>query len=124
MRDIWALAALLVALGVIGVDGAIPEGELRAWQALYDATGGSLWDECSDKRDDPCSCNYYVTCDGGHITHIYLPRNGLTGESFGRTSSSPGLASRSSSSVEQEPSPPSWATCRTSGSSISEPTTK
>ena len=113
----WARTALLVALGVAavaGVDGAIPEGELRAWQALYDATGGSGWTRCSDKRDDPCSCsysgNYGVTCDGGHITEIVMYSNGLTGESFGRTSSSPGLASRSSSSVEQVPSPPSWAT--------------
>ena len=54
--------------------------------------GGTDWECCRDKRDDPCGCRCYeatggssaystgnVTCNGGHITAIELRENKLSG---------------------------------------------
>jgi hypothetical protein len=40
----------------------IPEVECKAWQAIYDSTGGENWKDCSDLRHDPCQCRR-VACE-------------------------------------------------------------
>ena len=71
----------------IGSSSDLSETDCQAWQALYSSTGGSKWDFCSDKRLDPCSCNYRdvvglehgVTCDNNRITKLDLDTVQLIG---------------------------------------------
>eukprot|EP00935_MAST-01C_sp_MAST-1C-sp1_P001563 g1563.t1 len=66
---------------------ALDAGECAAWQDGYDRMDGPNWYHCSDKRNDPCGCNYadismhvwYVTCTNGVITVVYLYNNRLSG---------------------------------------------
>ena len=64
--------------------------DVRAFQALYDATGGSTsWTHCKDFRDDPCSCpdvldsleKRVVSCNPytGRIRRLRLANSGLRG---------------------------------------------
>ena len=66
-----------------GASASLDAAECAAWQAGFDAMGGTGWTYCSDKRADPCGCSdgwsASVTCSGGHITVVYLPNNQLSG---------------------------------------------
>ena len=54
----------------------------KIWQDLYDNTNGSSWTECSDKRNDPCSCKGVlarVSCSEPDFNFIQLNSNNLNG---------------------------------------------
>ena len=58
---------------------ALSDGERAAWQAGFDEMGGGAgWNNCGDKRDDPCGCDG-VKCEDGDITSVSLPENGMSG---------------------------------------------
>jgi Leucine-rich repeat (LRR) protein len=58
----------------------IPEVECEALIALYDSTDGENWSDNTgwNVTNTPCSW-YQIRCDGGHVTVIDLPLNGLSG---------------------------------------------
>ena len=56
------------------------DGEREALVALYEATDGPNWvDNENWLTDAPLGEWYGVNTDGGHVTLLYLPGNGLTG---------------------------------------------
>ena len=87
MRQFLCAAFLGSALADNGCTGGklsakLPASECKAWQDIFDSTGGATWNGCSDKRDDPCSCQETagVACNGdNHIIWIYLDSNNLAG---------------------------------------------
>ena len=53
-----AFAAWLFALVIAATSAATLEpSDLRAWQALYNATGGHAWTCCRGHYGNPCACN-------------------------------------------------------------------
>jgi hypothetical protein len=74
---------------------SLAQDECALWQSLFDAWGGQNMTDCSDKRNDPCSCAAgdrsqwgakFITCEGGsgndddaHITELHLPVSKLAG---------------------------------------------
>eukprot|EP00937_MAST-01D_sp_MAST-1D-sp2_P003421 g3421.t1 len=68
---------------------SLVEAECAAWQAGFDAMGGTGWSACSDTRLDPCACSTEknkkeVACDGAgeHITGVALNYVGAIGALF------------------------------------------
>lgn len=76
--------------------GSLAAADCQAWIDIFDATGGSKWIACSDKRLDPCSCNgpvdpttglhrAEIVCQstaalgGTRITYLVLGPNHLAG---------------------------------------------
>lgn len=59
--------------------------ECVAWHMFFDSLGGNQWEQFTDKKSDPCACDWHgkkgVTCDsdGKHITVIKLDSNELVG---------------------------------------------
>jgi Leucine-rich repeat (LRR) protein len=78
------LISLITPLAQAATDCAtvteIPTTECEALVALYNSTDGDNWDDNSGwlENNTPCSWNG-VTCSGGHVSTLYLPRNSLTG---------------------------------------------
>lgn len=75
-----------------GDSSRLPDAECNAWQALFDATSGSMWARCSSLRNDPCSCKEldwdarFVTCVNDtadasiqHIEEISMYGNSMNG---------------------------------------------
>jgi Leucine-rich repeat (LRR) protein len=63
---------------------ALPLAECSAWLALFDATKGTHWSECSANRLDPCGCNQGydqggLCAGGGHIIWLHLENTNLQG---------------------------------------------
>ena len=74
-------AVVLAALPLVAVaKKELAKGDLEAWQAFYDATGGNnTWTRCARYRDNPCKCPR-VECPYTHIETIDLGDSGLQGE--------------------------------------------
>jgi len=73
------------------------ETELQGWRELFDNTGGTMWTECSQYRDSPCSCGL-VVCDYAtmamipmSVTRLLLSNNNLNGKMPDVTSVFPNL---------------------------------
>lgn len=76
-------AAASVAEDVCAAVDAIPASECASLVALYAATDGANWLDATDwllVDDAHTPCDWFgITCAGGHVTRLELPRNGLRG---------------------------------------------
>jgi len=59
----------------------IPSTECNALVTSYNSTDGDNWNDNSGWLETNRPCRWYgVSCDGGHVTELYLGENQLTGE--------------------------------------------
>lgn len=58
------------AVECTGKSSNLEKNDCAAWGEWFDASNGKNWLKCSDSRQDPCSCQVYITCLNGHITGI------------------------------------------------------
>ena len=71
------VAAASACTGMMSRD--LPAAECDAWQALYDATGGAQWLQCSEYRANPCLCQRVQCHDNRNIRKLLLHKNNLVG---------------------------------------------